>query len=166
MIDRSSRALHQSLGILTSRGLGPGEIHADQRDETVARHVSTGTVLTPPVFSSVRIILVAIVALVPGIAAWWTGRRYRRAKQRPVPPGVAFAGANGSLTITTTAFVATAFLGGRHAYWGVLLITVSTIVGSYPLRRALGTETDGLPRNISGEAQNPSSADWDSGFSS
>ena len=98
--------------------------------------------------SSVRVLIVAIVALVPGIAAWWTGRRISGRATDPVLPELLFARSQRLVNISTTAFVATAFVGGRHAYWGALLITVSMIVGGYPLRRALGLETDGVVRHL------------------
>ncbi len=92
--------------------------------------------------------IVAIVALVPGIAAWWTGRRIAARATDPVLPELLFARSQRLVNISTTAFVATAFVGGRHAYWGALVITASMIAGGYPLRRALGLETDGLVRHL------------------
>jgi hypothetical protein len=84
----------------------------------------------------------------PGIAAWWTGRRITGRANDPVLPELLFARSQRLVNISTTAFVATAFVGGRHAYWGALLITASMIVGGYPLRRALGLETDGVVRHL------------------
>jgi heat shock protein HtpX len=97
-------------------------------------------------FSSLMLgpLLVALVACVPGIVAWWTGRRLARLADDPALPELLMAQQQRLLGVVATALAVMIVLGGTHVYWSFPLMAAGLITGRYPLRRKLLGETMGL----------------------
>jgi Zn-dependent protease with chaperone function len=93
--------------------------------------------MTTPLF-------VALIALVPGIVAWWTGRRLTRMVDDPALPELLMARRQRVTLFVAIALATMVVFGGRHSYWGVPLIGAALLAGGYPLRRRLALETAGL----------------------
>src|SRR5687768_7969888 len=91
----------------------------------------------PPVLP----ILAAIIALAPGIYAWWTGRALLARVDDPAFPELLLARAQRRGQIVATAAVVSAFLPGTHWFWTFPLFVVALLVGSFPFRRMLYGET-------------------------
>ncbi len=92
--------------------------------------------------------LVALAAILPGLVAWWTGRRLGRSLQDPALAELLLARRQRVGAITAVSLSLILVLGGDDAFWAVPLLLVSLPVGGYPLRRALGTESAGVVRHV------------------
>ncbi len=93
-------------------------------------------------------VIVALVSVTPGIAAWWTGRRLTRFTDDPALPELLFARQQRLTLIVATALAVTLVFGGNGAMWGIPLMALALLVGRYPLRRFLQFETSNLPRYL------------------
>jgi hypothetical protein len=78
--------------------------------------------------------LVALAGVLPGIAAWWTGRGLLIHLEDPALPELLLARRQRLTAITAVVLAAMIVLGGRSAYWGIPLLLVSLPVGGYALR--------------------------------
>jgi Zn-dependent protease with chaperone function len=87
-------------------------------------------------------------ALIPGVVAWWTGRRILRSIDDPALPELLMASRQRSITVAAFSIVMLIASGGRHALWGLPLQLIVFLIGSYPLRRALRGETTSLPAHL------------------
>jgi Zn-dependent protease with chaperone function len=87
---------------------------------------------------------VALIACVPGITAWWTGRALVSATADPALPELLMARQQRLLLITATALALLLVLGNAHLAWAIPWLTLSLLAGRYPLRRALLGESNGL----------------------
>ncbi len=93
-------------------------------------------------------VIVALVAVAPGIAAWWTGRRVARFTDDPALPELLFARQQRLTLIVATALAITLVFGGSGALWGIPLMGLALLVGRYPLSRSLQFESSTLPRYL------------------
>lgn len=96
--------------------------------------------------SSVLLTVVALAALAPGITAWWTGRQLARSIHDPTLPELLLARRQRTLQVFAFCAVFAIVLGGRQSWWSIPLLAVALIAGTYPLRRTLGIETQGVAR--------------------
>lgn len=96
--------------------------------------------------STALMTVVAIAALVPGVTAWWTGRHVARLTDDPALPELLLARRQRALKIFAGSVAVMIVLGGRQSCWGIALLAVVLVAGSYPLRRTLGLETGGVAR--------------------
>jgi Zn-dependent protease with chaperone function len=92
--------------------------------------------------------LVALVALIPGVAAWWTGRRIALGPTDPALLEVLFAQRLRMRSVIIGAASAILVLAGRHAFWGIPVMAVCATAGSYSLRRRLGIDTASFPNQL------------------
>ncbi|HSA57139.1 MAG TPA: M48 family metalloprotease [Gemmatimonadaceae bacterium] len=90
-------------------------------------------------------ILVTLIAIAPGAVNWWTGRRLARATDDPALPELLMARQQRLVAVGATSLAILLVLGGRHVWWGVLLLATILLTGGYPLRRTLLGETAALP---------------------
>ena len=95
-----------------------------------------------------RQILVVLAALVPGIAAWWTGRPLARLTDDPALPELLWARRQRGNRIVAGSVVAIILIGGYAAFWGLPLLLAGLVVGGHPLRRALGINVGGIHRQL------------------
>jgi Zn-dependent protease with chaperone function len=86
-------------------------------------------------------LLVAILALAPGIYAWWTGRALLARVEDPAFPELLLARAQRRAHIATAAAVASAFIPGTQWLWAFPVFVVALLVGGFPFRRTLYGET-------------------------
>src|SRR5215831_11142815 len=93
-------------------------------------------------------VLVAFAAVLPGLVAWWTGRRLERSLEDPALPELLLARRQRVNGITATSLAIILILGGDDALWSIPLMLVSLPVGGYPLRRALAIDTDGVVPHV------------------
>lgn len=92
--------------------------------------------------------LVALIALVPGVVVWWTGRRIAGRTNDPALPELLWAHRQRTRSVFLTSFFLAIFLGGRHAFWAAPLMGVGMTIGVNPLQRALGIESAPLIRQL------------------
>jgi Zn-dependent protease with chaperone function len=97
--------------------------------------------------------LVALIALVPGIVVWWTGRRIATRTSDPALPELLWAHRHRTRNVFLTSFFLAVFIGGRHAFWGIPLMAIVTTMGGYSLHRALGIDSASLPRQLRRDAK-------------
>jgi heat shock protein HtpX len=90
------------------------------------------------------LILAAILALVPGLYAWWTGRALLARVDDPAFPELLFAQAQRRTHVAVAAVVLSTFVTGPHWVWALPLFAVALLAGSFPFRRALYGETWGV----------------------
>ncbi len=93
-------------------------------------------------------LLIALVALAPGITAWWTGRRLEGASEDPALPELLLARNQRIVPVLATTLALLIVLAGGALYWTIPLVAAGMLTGSYPLRRALRIETAGLGRYL------------------
>jgi Zn-dependent protease with chaperone function len=96
----------------------------------------------------VRQLLVVLVALVPGIAAWWTGRPLVRLTDDPALPELLWARRQRGNKIVVGSIVVIVLIGGYGAFWGLPLLLAGLVVGGHPLRRALGINVGGIHQQL------------------
>jgi Zn-dependent protease with chaperone function len=82
------------------------------------------------------LLLVIAIASIPGVVAWWTGRKLVRLGEDPVLPELMLARQQRLLLITWLVIVAS-FFAGQYGFWIFLLAPVSVLVGGTQVRRAL-----------------------------
>ena len=82
-----------------------------------------------------------MLALAPGIHAWWTGRALLGRVDDPAFPELALARAQRRGQIAATALVLSAFIPGGHWFWAAPLLVLALLVGGFPFRRTLYGET-------------------------
>jgi Zn-dependent protease with chaperone function len=87
------------------------------------------------------VFLAAILALAPGIYAWWTGRGLLARVDDPAFPELLLARAQRRAQIVVAAGVLSAFLPGAHWLWTFPLFLGALLVGGFPFRRTLYGET-------------------------
>ena len=88
--------------------------------------------------------VVAIAAVLPGFAAWWTGRAVARHLNDPALPELLFARRQRLTTVIAAGLAAIVVIGGDTAFWSIPLMVLSLPIGGYSLRRALGVDTSGV----------------------
>jgi len=89
-------------------------------------------------------LVVAIAAVLPGFAAWWTGRAVVKHLDDPALPELLFARRQRLTTVTAAGLAAIIVIGGDTAFWSIPLMVLALPVGGYSLRRALGVDTSGV----------------------
>ena len=89
-------------------------------------------------------VVVAIAAVLPGFAAWWTGRAVVRHLNDPALPELLFARRQRLTTATAAGLAAIVVIGSEYAFWAIPLMVLALPVGGYSLRRALGDDTSGV----------------------
>jgi len=86
---------------------------------------------------------VTLIAL-PGLAAWWTGRRLLALRDDPALAERFFERRQRLLFITLFALVLLSLLSGSHARWAIPLALFVLLAGLFPSRKALFGETWGF----------------------
>jgi Zn-dependent protease with chaperone function len=86
-----------------------------------------------------------LLAVSPGVVAWWTGRRLSRLTDDPVLPELVFARRQRLTVVAATAIAFLLVFGGRAAYWGLPLMALAMLAGNYSSRRAIALETGTFP---------------------
>jgi len=94
------------------------------------------------------ILLPLLIAIAPGIAAWWTGRPIALRATDPALPELLLARQQRLRNVATAALVALVFVSGGSWYWEIPLIGASLVAGGFALRRSLGIATDGLHQQL------------------
>lgn len=94
-------------------------------------------------------VFVAVVALLPGAVAWWSGRRLARLADDPVLPERLIASQRHNGIACGIAFVLLMALDPRSLIWGAPLIFLGILTASYPLRKVLYGETWSLRAYLS-----------------
>ncbi len=94
------------------------------------------------------VLFVVLVALAPGVASWWSGRRLEGATNDPALPELLLARSQRIVPIIATALALLIVFGGGHLYLGLTIVCASLLASGYPLRRALGIEVSGFGRYL------------------
>jgi Zn-dependent protease with chaperone function len=89
----------------------------------------------------VRSLLAVILALAPGIHAWWTGRVLLARADDPAFPELLLARAQRRVQIAAAAAVLSALILGSEWLWAFPLVVAALLVGGFPFRRTLYGET-------------------------
>jgi Zn-dependent protease with chaperone function len=90
------------------------------------------------------VVLAVAVVLLPGLSAWWMGRRLVRLRDDPALPERLFAYNSRLSQVTIFAIVLPYFLTPRYAPWIMLLAVVARLIGGFPARKAVFGEEWGL----------------------
>ena len=87
------------------------------------------------------VLIVALLALAPGLHAWWSGRALLRRVDDPAFPELVLARAQRRGQVTIAAAIVSAFIPGSHWFWSVPLLVVASLIGGFHFRRTLYAET-------------------------
>jgi Zn-dependent protease with chaperone function len=85
-----------------------------------------------------------LLAIAPGIVAWWTGRRFARLTDDPALPELLASRRQRLTTVAATVIAVTTVFGRLTAYWAIPLMAVAMLAGGYSIRRVLAFETGGF----------------------
>ncbi len=85
--------------------------------------------------------LAIVLALTPGVYAWWTGRALLSRVDDPAFPELVLARGQRRIQIAVAVAVTSAFIPGSHWFYTFPLFALSTLAGGFPFRRALYGES-------------------------
>ena len=85
--------------------------------------------------------LAALLALTPGIYAWWTGRALLKRLDDPAFPELLLARGQRRIHVAVAVAVVSPVIPGGYGFWSLLLIAFAAFVGGFPFRRALYGES-------------------------
>jgi Zn-dependent protease with chaperone function len=93
-----------------------------------------------------------VVAVVPGVVAWWTGRRLLARRDDPALPERIIARANRIVQVTA-ASVGVLFVVSPYAPWTMALPLLGLLVGGFPTHKVLHEDRRGLVGYLLGAAR-------------
>lgn len=82
-----------------------------------------------------------LLAIAPGIVAWWTGRSVVGHTDDPALPELLLARQNRLASATTTCMVVILVFAGGHLLWAMPLLLLGVLLAQFPVRRSLFGET-------------------------
>ena len=89
-------------------------------------------------------VFLMLLAVAPGIVAWWTSRRLVSLTDDPALPELLHGRRQRLVMVSAASIAFILVFGGRAAYWAIPLMGLATIAGGYTLRRTLALETGGF----------------------
>ena len=93
--------------------------------------------------------LLALIALLPGVISWWSGRKLLALADDPILPERMIANRRRTGLSFLIAFAGLASLSPWSLFWTAPLVFLSAHVAAYPVRRAIFGETWGLGAYLS-----------------
>jgi heat shock protein HtpX len=87
-----------------------------------------------------QILIPLAASTVPGLYAWWSGRRMVALLDDPSFADLLLARSGRIIKVLAVSWALSMVFGGRHAYWAVPLAMVSVLVGGFPARKAIFAE--------------------------
>ncbi|HEX6048920.1 MAG TPA: hypothetical protein VFZ21_06620, partial [Gemmatimonadaceae bacterium] len=89
--------------------------------------------------STARIVLTALLATLPALLAWWSGRRLMRRGEDPALPELLDSRRRTTIRAVAVAVALMIVFATSDAAWGIPLLIVLLLASGYPVRtRVLG----------------------------
>src|SRR6185295_12148504 len=95
-----------------------------------------------------QLVIAVLLALLPGIFAWWRGRRLIRSLADPALPELLMAKQQRVSMVLIFCVVFLVAFGGSNVYWAVPLQVLALVVGGYPLGKVLLGESTRAPTYV------------------
>ena len=93
--------------------------------------------------------LLALIALLPGVISWWSGRKLIALVDDPILPERMIANQRRNASSFVLAFAGLASLSPGSLFWTAPLVFLSAHAATYPVRRVIFGETWGLGAYLS-----------------
>jgi Zn-dependent protease with chaperone function len=91
-----------------------------------------------------RIVLAMLLAMIPALVAWWTGRRLLRNGEDPALPELLDSRRRTTIKAVAVALALMIVFAGNVAAWGMPLLVVLLLASGYPVRTRVLGETWGF----------------------
>ena len=94
--------------------------------------------------STGRVALTALLAIVPALVAWWTGRQLIRRGEDPALPELLDSRRRATIRAVAVALALMIVFAGPEAAWGIPLLIMLLLASGYPVRARVLGETWGF----------------------